>query len=179
MICWFCSSPKIIQTPLLPLQKSTSEVPQWASLIFKTYCQLPNNLTSGTALLVEASVSQTKANHLRPQRTGYELLIATLDQGTRIAGKLLILFYFFFSKGLWSKLFIKHYNTRNKNLWRQVILLCTMSRCEWIASFSFQDFFHLWNWHSNCSLKRLGWAIAFSARNNPSITKGNIKNIYN
>lgn len=81
-----------------PMQKSTSEVLQWASLIFKTYCQLPNNLSSGTALLVEASVSQTKAIHLRPQRTGYELLIATLDQWTRIAGKLLILFYFFSAK---------------------------------------------------------------------------------
>lgn len=164
---------------LLPLPKSPLQVPQWVPLIFETYCQLPNNLTGGTALSVEASVSQTKANHLRPQRTGYELLIATLDQWTRIAGKLLILFFFFSSKGLWSKLFIKHYNTRNKNLWRQVILLCTMSRCEWIASFSFWDFFHLWNWHSNCSLKLLGWALAFAERNNPSINKGIIKNIYN
>lgn len=83
--CRLCSSPKIIPAP---------QVAQWVSLIFETYCQLPNNLTSGTALLVEASVSQTKANHLRPQRTGYELLIATLDQWTRIAGKLLILFFF-------------------------------------------------------------------------------------
>lgn len=83
--CRLCSSPKIIPAP---------QVPQWVSLIFEMYCQLPNNLTSGTAPLVEASVSQTKANHLRPQRTGYELLIATLDQWTRIAGKLLILFFF-------------------------------------------------------------------------------------